>query len=756
MWRLASQLGLAGSVCNIGGGLGIQAWGSEIALAEFIHQLSLQAPPLAEINQITVTDLETLPTSSEFIIAASLPGQAETGIPADAAICKVCLAEVFDASNRRYRYPFTGCTHCGPRFSIISGMPYDRSNTAMAGFQLCTACQAEYQNPGDRRFHDQVNACPDCGPQLWLEDAQGNSLKPSDPISACTQLLSQGYIVAIKGIGGFHLACDAADQQAVARLRSRKQRDHKPFAIMGRDIEMLSRYVQINAQSQALLSHRAAPIVILKKHGFSLAAAVAPDNDELGCLLPYTALHHLLMQTLSTPIVLTSGNRSEAPQCLTNREARQQLAGIADFWLLHNRDILNRLDDSVLRVMQHQPRLLRRTRGYVPQALSLPAGFSCIPPLLALGGELKNTFCLLKDQQAILSQHSGDLENAGVQSHYRQLLKQYRQLFVFQPQLLAVDRHPGYLSSQYGREWAAQEQLPLLEIQHHHAHIAACMAEHGLPLDTTPVLGVAMDGLGMGTDGTGWGGEFLRADYRQFQRLGGFHSLPLLGASQAMRQPWRNTYAHLKQYFDWQTLRKEYAQLDIIQFLDAKPLAVLDAMQAKNLNSPLSSSCGRCLDAFAAALGLCRENISYEGQAAIQLEALAAPVFASQTGQAYPYESADLNGLRIISWQVFWLALLNDLQLGVAKTVIAARIHHGMARAIAETALQLAALIGTDTLILTGGVFQNRLLLEETSRLILCAGKQALSPNMLPSNDGGLAFGQAVIAAALSLDKKSR
>jgi hydrogenase maturation protein HypF len=748
VWRLAREFGLVGEVWNDGAGVTIKAWGTATALDEFIRQIPLQAPPLSKITGIVCSGLDSPAETNLFNIVSSKTGTVHTSIAADAATCPDCLAEVMDPANRRYRYPFTNCTHCGPRLSIIRGIPYDRANTSMATFEMCPTCRAEYENPADRRFHAQPNACPVCGPRLWLED--GNGILPAeDALAAAAELIQQGYVVAIKGLGGFHLACDAANQETVSALRNRKQRYAKPFAVMARDFAMLEDYAELSPSERLALSDQASPIVILNKRGRTLADAVAPGEDKLGCMLPYTPLHHVLMQALGTPIVLTSGNRSDEPQCTDNGDARQRLAGIADYWLLHDRDIVNRLDDSVMQVMYDQPRLLRRARGYAPQPLALPPGFEQAPAILAMGGELKNTFCLLKDGQAILSPHIGDLENALVQQDYRQMLALYQQLFDFDPQLITVDLHADYLSTQLGRQWAEQRGLPLLNVQHHHAHIAACMAEHGLPIDTAPVLGVAMDGLGLGDDGRLWGGEFLRVDYRQSVRLAAFQPLPLLGGAQAMRQPWRNSYAHLKSYFGWQTLSEQYADLDIIRFLNQQPLAVLDAMLAKNINSPPSSSCGRWFDAFAAALGICRDSVNYEGQAAIGLEVLAAPAFEQQRGQGYPYEYSSDAELPQLSWRPFWLGVLNDLQQGTALPTVAARIHHGLATAIADTAAHLADHIGSETVALSGGVFQNRLLLEEVSRMLRASGKLVLSPAKLPSNDGGLALGQAVIAAAL-------
>lgn len=753
VWRLAQTYQLQGEVGNDADGVSIQVWGMVAAVDEFIRQLPLQAPPLAQISHIECSDLHDLTNMDGFRIIASRHGLTNTAIAADAATCPDCLADIADPHNRRYRYPFTNCTHCGPRLSIVRGVPYDRCNTSMAAFAMCPDCQCEYDDPVDRRFHAQANCCPECGPKLWLLDGAGeivaNAISLTDPLSQqVAGLIRQGHIVAIKGLGGFHLACNAADAEAVNKLRQRKRRYAKPLALMVRDLAMLRRYAEPgNAEIQAL-QNKAAPIVLLNAVGEKLAPGIAPEDDKLGVMLPYTPLHTLLMQTLDEPIVLTSGNTSDEPQCIDNRDALQKLAGIADFFLLHDRDIVNRLDDSVVRVMAGQPRLLRRARGYAQQPLRLPPGFSTLPPLLAMGGELKNSFCLLKSGQAMLSPHIGDLEHPLVQHDYRQQLALYQQLFDCQPQAIAVDLHGDYLSTQLGQQWAEQRDLPLIGVQHHHAHIAACMAEHGLAIDHPPVLGVAMDGLGLGDDGQLWGGEFLKVDYRQSSRLVSFDAVVLLGGAQAMRQPWRNCYAQLKHYFDWPSLSRDYSELEIIKFLNRQPLEVLDTMLSKKLNSPLSSSCGRLFDAFAAALGLCCEEVSHEAQAAMALETLAGPVFEQQRESAYVCQQLGDGQIPRQSWGSLWQQVLDDLQHDVAKAEIAARIHHGLAQAIANTALLLAGQIDSEVIVLSGGVFQNRLLLEEVSRLLATAGKIVLAAAQIPSNDGGLALGQAVVAAA--------
>jgi hydrogenase maturation protein HypF len=659
---------------------------------------------------------------------------------------------VLDPANRRYRYPFTNCTHCGPRLSIVRAIPYDRANTSMASFIMCPQCQAEYDDPADRRFHAQPNACADCGPGVWLEDAAGNRLEPEgddDVIHAAARLIRAGSIVAVKGIGGFHLACDAGNAAAVDELRRRKVRYHKALALMARDLDMVRRFAAVNAAEAALLRDRAAPVVVLDVAGESLPAGIAPAQQTLGFMLPYTPLHYLLMQDMTRPIVLTSGNRSDEPQTIDNLDAHRRLERIADYYLLHDRDIVNRLDDSVLRVADGRPRVLRRARGYAPQPILLPESFAGAGSILAMGGELKNTFCLFQAGRAILSQHIGDLEDAATHRDYGSSLQLYRQLFGHQPSVIVVDRHPGYFSTRAGQELAAEAGARLVAVQHHHAHITACMAEHGLPLDAGKVLGVALDGLGLGEDGTLWGGEFLLADYCGFERLAHFQPVPLTGGAQAIREPWRNTFAQLRGMLGWERVARDYAGLDIIRYLNARPLAILQTMAERGLNSPMTSSCGRLFDAVAAALGVCRERVSHEAQAAIELESLATAEFHAQAAQAYPCDFSEGN-VRVLGWRRLWEALLEDLRQETSAATIAARFHQGLARAVAESARALCLQHALDTVVLGGGVFQNRLILEGVSERLRTAGLKVLSPGDLPANDGGLALGQAAIAAALS------
>ncbi|MCP3670584.1 MAG: carbamoyltransferase HypF [Gammaproteobacteria bacterium] len=748
VWRLALECGITGRVWNDAAGVTIQAWGSQVALDEFVARIESEQPALARIEEMVRSALSAVEnTPDEFQIGQSRGGEVRSGVTADAATCHECMCEVLDPGDRRYRYPFTNCTHCGPRLSIVSAIPYDRANTSMAAFPMCDRCRQEYEDPADRRFHAQPNACAECGPQLWLEDAAGSRVAHTDGcdvIETAAQLLHQGMVVAIKGVGGIHLACDAGNELAVQTLRQRKHRYHKALAVMATDIAMVSRYARVSQIEADLLQHRAAPIVILDAAGESLAGGIAPGHNSLGFMLPYTPLHHLLLQEMQRPIVLTSGNRSDEPQSIDNLDARQRLDQIAGYYLLHDRDIVNRLDDSVVRVMDGEPRFLRRARGYAPESILLPQGFATGENILALGGELKNTFCLLKQGRATMSQHMGDLEDAVTYHDYQNTLRLYRRLFDFQPQLIAVDRHPDYLSTKLGYALAAEENISLVEVQHHHAHIAASMAEHGVPLDGGKVIGVALDGLGYGAGGSIWGGEFLLADYHGFERLAHFQPVPMLGGAQAMREPWRNTLAQLSTSLGWDWVITNHGDLDMVRFLEGKPLNTLSSMAEKGLNSPPTSSAGRLFDAVAAAVGVCRESAGYEGQAAIELEVLANGEFQGQKDRAYGFELRD----GCLGWALMWRAILKDLGTGTEPAVIAARFHHTVASAVAHTAAELCERHEIDTLVLSGGVFQNRLLLEQTSRLLRNRGLQVLAPKRLPVNDGGLALGQAVIALA--------
>ena len=756
VYRLAHDHGLAGEVWNDAEGVMIRAWGMPPDLDRFLERLRENPPPLGRVDTVEWTPLADAPTDSGFHIVPSRGGKVRTAVVPDAASCQACRDEIADPADRRYHYPFTNCTHCGPRLSIVRSVPYDRSNTSMAAFLLCPACRAEYEDPRDRRFHAQPTACPDCGPRLWLERFDRQQEKPiiladQDPLDAARRQLLAGAIVAVKGLGGFHLACDALDQRAVAELRARKRLYAKPVDLMARDIDVVRRYCAIDGAAEDLLTSAAAPIVILPAVGPDrVAEAVAPGHPMLGFMLPYTPLHHLLLAGLNRPLVMTSANISDEPQCTGNDETRRRLWNIADFGVFHDRAIVNRLDDSVTRVIAGAPRMIRRARGYAPAPLPLPAGFERAPPLLALGGELKSTFCLLKDGQALISEHIGDLEDAATFQDYQKALSLYLSLFDHAPEVLALDMHPEYLSTKMGRELAGDRQISFTEVQHHHAHIASCLAENQIPLDTRPVLGIALDGLGFGPDGTLWGGEFLRVDYFGFERLAHLPPVAMPGGAQAIRQPWRSAYAQLDAAIGWDEVRRARRRLDVVRFLEAKPLAALDAMMRKSLNCPLSTSCGRLFDAVAAILGICREAVTYEGQAAIELECLVdAPALAAAAGYRIDLRTKVLTP--------FWQALLDDLEHGVPAAVIAVRFHRGFGHAVVNMARLLFETEGDKLepiVALSGGSFQNKMLLGLVSGALRDLGLTVLTHRQVPANDGGLSLGQAAVAAARSIGRQ--
>ncbi len=760
VWRIARACGLSGTVLNDSSGVLIHVFGDPAARQRFVEQLRREAPPLARIDAIERTAVADTVAPPAFSIAPSAAGEIHTGVVPDTASCSACVEESLEPGNRRYRYPFSNCTHCGPRFSIVGSVPYDRANTSMATFPLCSACQREYDDPADRRFHAQPNACPACGPHVWLEYGDGRPFQrdtDDEVIVTAGRSLQRGSILAIKGLGGFHLACDATLGEAVACLRRRKRRYHKPFALMARDPDIVRRYCRLSAAEESLLRHGAAPIVLLGIEGPSrVAPEVAPGQRTLGFMLPYTPLHHLLLRELDRPIVLTSGNLSHEPQCIGNGQARERLSPIADYLLLHNRDIVNRVDDSVVRVMDAMPRLLRRARGYAPVPLPLPGGFEKAPPLVALGGELKSTFCLVKDGQAVLSQHMGDLEDAVTYDDYCRNLELYLDLFEHAPERLVVDRHPEYLATKFGRDWAEREDLGLETVQHHHAHMASCMVENGLPLRSPAVLGVMLDGLGMGDDGTFWGGEFLLADYTGYRRLAAFRPVAMVGGIQAIREPWRNTYAHLVAALGTGRWRRDFAEAEPVRFLEGKPLAMLDAMLEKDINCPRASSCGRLFDAVAAAVGICRDEITYEGQAAMELEAcLDDAVSAVADGEpAYRFSLTPAHDFHWLSCERLWPALLEDSRMQTPRRLMVARFHRGLAQAIVSTVSVLRQRCGerpVNKVVLSGGVFQNRVLFELVVRGLKETAFEVLTHRQVPANDGGLSLGQAAIGAARAL-----
>jgi hydrogenase maturation protein HypF len=745
VYKLARACHLRGDVCNDGEGVLIRVTGTLADIDEFVDRVQRQCPPLARIESIDRVKLAEIVPYRDFTITLSLSSTIQTGITPDAAICPECATEIFDPLSRWYRYPFTNCTHCGPRLSIVQSIPYDRTYTSMSAFAMCPQCRQDYENVDDRRFHAQPIACHRCGPEAWLERADGKPITAAmfsmlDDVDAVCTVLQKGEIVAIKGIGGFHLACDATNETAVQKLRHRKHRYHKPFALMARDLTIIEQYCEVTPLERELLQSAIAPIVLMSMKNSNIAPSVAPDQTTLGFMLPYTPLHHLILRRMNRPIVLTSGNCSDEPQCIDNQEAREKLGDIADYFLLHNREIVNRVDDSIVRVVDNQVHVLRRARGYAPAPIRLPEGFETAPPILAMGSELKNTICLLRDGQATLSQHLGDLENEVAFAAYQHTLNLYLNLFEHQPSAIAVDRHPDYLSTKLGEDLAIANSLPLKLVQHHHAHIAACMVENNVPLHSEPVLGIALDGMGYGEDGTLWGGEFLLADYYGFTRLSHFKPVAMLGGEQAIYQPWRNTYAHLKAAFDWTDFRQNYSHLELVKFLEQQPLSLFDQLLEKGINAPLASSCGRLFDAVAAALDICREA-SYEGQGAIALESLAEKSLESMS---YPFDIEN----HVLDLGSMWQPLINDLQHGISKAAIAARFHLGLANAIAQMVKDLHQHHSFTQVALTGGVFQNRILLQKVRQALSSSGFTVLTHHLVPPNDGGIALGQVAVAAA--------
>jgi hydrogenase maturation protein HypF len=652
-------------------------------------------------------------------------------VSADTATCADCLRELADPADRRFGYPFINCTNCGPRFTIVRDVPYDRPLTTMADFAMCERCAAEYHDPADRRFHAQPTCCPACGPRLTVLDQAGN-VGSGEPVARTAELLREGQVLAIKGLGGYHLAADAACEQAVAALRAGKHREDKPFAVMAADLAAARQLCEVDSVAAELLASKGRPIVLLtRRPDADIAASAAPGNRSLGIMLPYTPLHHLLLQAVGRPIVLTSGNVSDEPILFRDGDALARLGGIADAFLVHDRAIHIRTDDSVARVFGGRPMLIRRSRGYVPEPISVTSVFP--RATLACGAELKNTFCLARDRHAVVSQHIGDLENAETLRSFTEGIEHFRRLFDIDPQVVAHDLHPEYLSTKYAME-LADEGLSLQGVQHHHAHIASCLADNGIgtALESGgPVIGVAFDGTGYGPDGTIWGGEFLVADLAGFERVGHLAPVPMPGGAAAIRQPWRMAAAYLGEAGPDDLVRRNQ---------EAWPTIV--AMARKGINSPLTSSAGRLFDAAAAILGV-RDAINYEGQAAVELEQLADP---TQRG-AYPagIEAGPpfrINGADLLA------AVVEDLAAGTPRPVIAARFHHGVAALIEAGCLLARDRHGLGTVALSGGVFQNMLLLHAVVARLEAAGFRVLVHSRVPCNDGGISLGQAVVAGA--------
>jgi len=781
VYRLAKECQLNGEVSNDTDGVLMRLSGVEENIQHFLQRLQTEAPPLAKIDAIETLTIKESWQYHNFSISKSNHSHGHTEITADAASCPACLGEIFDPNDRRYLYPFTNCTHCGPRLSIIQGIPYDRTNTTMASFALCDNCLKEYSNPRDRRFHAQPVACHQCGPQLLLyskddlipEDDNNRQVQSYQKLQHINKALQAGKIVALKGLGGFHLCCDASNHQSVLLLRQRKQRYAKPFALMYRDVTSIQQYCHLSELEKDSLQSTAAPIVLLdKKHRHSndlpsLSSAIAPGSHLLGCMLPYTPLHSLICQQFGQPLVMTSGNLAGEPQIINNNEAIKKLSAIADLIVYHDRDIANRIDDSVLHCVANQTRIMRRARGYAPRSIALPDGFQQADKILAYGAELKSTFCLIKQGSAILSQHQGDLENLTTFEHYENNITLYKKLYEFTPRFLAFDKHPEYLSSKLAKLNAHEQKLETIEVQHHHAHITSTMVENNIPLFHPAVLGIALDGLGYGGDCTLWGGEFLLANYVTYQRLARFKPVAMPGATQAIKQPWRNTYAHILNSMSWDDFSSHFGNTALADLFNQMPITTLQAMLAKQFNCPLVSSAGRLFDAVAGALDLSAKQVQFEGQAAIELEMLADAEAILNKRVSKPYRFSiesiepsvkpdnlpdtpliDLNASSI------WPQLLNDLQQGESKSVIATRFHAGLIDGIVNVIDRLAQKYSFQDVALSGGCMQNAILLQGLEQALKERRFNCLTHSLVPANDGGIALGQAVIAAATIIIKK--
>lgn len=758
VYGLATELRLAGHVTNTVDGVVAEVEGDPADVAAFCARIAPDAPPLARVESVETADVAACGGSGFTIVPSPQGGAVRTLVPPDTATCDACLAELADPDDRRHLHPFITCTHCGPRFTIVTGMPYDRAQTTMAGFPMCPDCAREYEDPSDRRFHAQPVACPDCGPRLRLVTAPGGPRAThdpgTDPVAAARRMLAAGAILAVKGLGGYHLACDATDGDAVAELRRRKARGDKPFAMMVADLADIEPLVHLGPLERELLGGSVRPVVLLRRradarprHGAAPAQAVAPGSPDLGIMLPYTPVHHLLLG-LGAPdpgegprlLVMTSGNLSGEPIVTDDAEALTRLAGLADAWLLHDRPIHVPCDDSVVRVCDGEQLTLRRSRGYVPLPVSLPVA---VAPALAVGGDLKNTFCLGEERRAWLSAHIGDMDDLATQLALTSAERQLGSVTGVRPGLLAADRHPAYRSTRWARQQAAGR--PVVPVQHHHAHVAAAMAENGLD-GTRPVIGVAFDGTGYGLDGAVWGGEFLLADYAAFTRFAHLAYVPLPGGDAAVRRPYRMALAHLRAA----GLAADPG-LPCARACPTEELTVLERQLERSLNCVPTSSMGRLFDAVSSLAGICH-HAGYEAQAAIELEAAAlrAPVTAED--ERYTFRLGPRrDGVPLTADPAPLLAAVaHDVLAGTSAAVVAARFHHAVARLVRAVCDRARSETGVETVALTGGVFANTVLSSACAQGLREDGFTVLRHRLIPPNDGGLALGQLVVAARVT------
>lgn len=738
---LASRLDLCGFVRNQSGTVRIEIEGTSTSVKRFLLELVGHAPPLAHIDQVLWEPLTAVGDHDFRIEPSESDASGSVFVAPDIATCDECLVELFDPADRRYRYPFLNCTHCGPRLTIISGAPYDRPRTTMAGFAMCEACREEYEDPANRRFHAQPTCCPACGPRLQLLDSAGQSIEAADPLTALIAGLRCGKIGAIKGLGGFHLACDAGNRAAVGELRVRKHRDEKPFAVMVRDLAVAESLCEISSVERELLRSPRRPIVLLRKrHPEFDGAELAPDNPSLGVMLPYTPLHHLLMREWgATPIVMTSGNRADEPIACHNADAVDRLGSIADLFLTHNRPIHVRCDDSVTRVVDRAELPIRRSRGYAPQPIALPRACSC--PTLAVGGQFKATFALGRDRQAFLSHHLGDLDDFAAYRAFEADISLYQQLFAIEPELIVHDLHPEYASTRYAEARAQEGKVRSLAVQHHHAHMASCMAENGLD---EPVIGVTFDGTGYGTDGAIWGGEFLVGDYRQFRRAAHLRYVQMPGGDRAIREPWRMGLAHL--------VDAGCEPSAIESRISPSELRTVRKMLERRFNAPLTSSAGRLFDAVTSIAGI-RDRGTFEGQAAMQLEWLATGV---EPAGAYPFElllateDSSAEATTIVDTRPLICGVAQDVRRATESRVIARRFHSTVVKIIVDVCELIRKSTRSGVVVLSGGAFMNAVLSCEAANELGEQGFRVYRHRLVPPNDGGLSLGQLAVACGNS------
>jgi len=732
VYGLAMKNGLAGFVLNDTAGVTIELEGEPLALENFLTHLREEPPPLARIENVDYWVVPLKGESAFNIVGSREEEQRSVLIAPDTPICDDCLAELFDPADRRYRYPFINCTNCGPRFTIIRDVPYDRERTTMAAFEMCGDCAREFHDPADRRFHAQPNACPRCGPRVRLLDRHGHEILDGDPISHAARLLLQGAILAVKGLGGYHLACNAFDQDAVSRLRAKKHREDKPFAVMA-NLRVIKQLCLVSNEDEILLQSVARPIVLLhRRDRIQIADAVAPGQRRLGLMLPYTPLHHLLLSDLDIPLVMTSGNVSEEPIAYKDDDALQRLGKIAEYFLVHDREIHMRCDDSVARTIGKQEFLIRRSRGYAPRPIAVAVPF--VQPVLACGAHLKNTFCLGKERHAFMSHHIGDLENYETWDSFVKGIEHFKNLFTIEPAVIAHDLHPDYFSTKYA---VSINALTKVAVQHHHAHIASCMAEHRLE---GPVIGVAFDGLGYGADGTIWGGEFLVATLSGYERRAHLRNVPLAGGDRAIREPWRMAVSYLRD-----ALRTAPTSLGLPGWeqIPEKKIEIVTSMIQRGLNTVQTSSCGRLFDAVASIVGL-RHEVNYEGQAAIELEMVA----VEGISERYPFEIGSTR-----PWEIDMRPaierLVKEVRMKLPVGFVAAKFHNTLVAVIVEVCRRLRETDGLNRVCLSGGTFQNEYLLQRVIPVLQARGFEVYFNSQVPTNDGGIALGQAVVANAV-------